>query len=602
MPTLHTQVLIVGAGPTGLFASRLLAQAGIRNIVIERRNGLHDAPQAHAINSRTLEMYRRAGIDQDALAANATPYEDMRYMAWRETLAGFQMGRLDMFEQTGLAQKYMRATPTLTLSIPQHRLEPVLLGAVREYALASVRFGQQWESIVQDEMGVTSTVRDLASDSTYTIHSDYVLGADGAGSRVRAALGIAMEGDTGIAGFITLHVQANVRHLLRDTPGLIYWIINPDTPGMFIIHDAEDTLVFMVQNDPEHDHLADYTPEVCEAVLRRALGEDIPFTIKAVSGWTMTAQVAESYGNGRVYLLGDAAHRFPPTGGLGLNTGAQDAYNLCWKLAAVLHGRANTAILATYEAECRPIAQINRDRSYANFRNMDRVTEAMGLDSSKNVLISNIKHSRLGRALPAAAMNAIGSTVKGFVQSRIDALKGKNSAAAERRARVQAAIDQQVGQFNNIGLDLGMRYSSPIILGEGSAQSYTANPDDYEPSTLPGGRFPHVWLHIDGATLSSHDLLSYHEHTLIIGEEGDAWQVACAEVGLRCVTIGAGTSATPVDEQWAAVRGVAANGAILVRPDGFVAWRSHDLPAAHLSTVLQAVLMQAYAQPEAMMA
>jgi hypothetical protein len=270
-----------------------------------------------------------------------------------------------------------------------------------------------------------------------------------------------------------------------------------------------------------------------------------PFTVRTVRPWTMTAQVAERYREGRVFLVGDAAHRFPPTGGLGLNTGVQDAHNLCWKIAALEAGWASAALLDTYGAERRPVAQQNADASLRNAVRLAEVYQALASD--------DVEHS--------------------------DA--------------VCAAIAKQAEHFDLFGLQLGFAYDCGAIAGDGgTAPVRTLSTRDYVPSALPGARIPHAWVTRAGVRLSTLDLFAYDRFTLVAGPSGQPWTEAVGvPVPIDCVVIGHDI----VDEEghWMKLLGIEAGGAVLVRPDQHVAWRSRSAvsdPAAAVERALTEIL------------
>jgi 2,4-dichlorophenol 6-monooxygenase len=263
----------------------------------------------------------------------------------------------------------------------------------------------------------------------------------------------------------------------------------------------------------------------------------------------MTAQVADRFASGRVFLVGDSAHRFPPTGGLGMNTGIQDAHNLVWKLCAVERGWAPASLLDTYEIERRPIAQANADASLNNAMRMWEVFQALGIlpddrDGSK---------ARMKAALASPA----------------------------GRAALDAAIDHQQEHFDMFGLQLGFGYEAGALMPDGSEKPAVANPvRDYVPTTRPGSRLPHAWVERAGERVSTLDLVPYDAMTVLAGPAGEAWAAAVADVGdvpVHCLV--AGRDFDDPDGHWASVCGIGADGALLVRPDQHVAWRAGSAPA-----------------------
>src|SRR2546425_7567776 len=199
MQPIEVPVLVVGAGPVGLMASLLLARRGVRNLVVDRREGPHRAPQAHVVNPRTLEICRAAGVDMARVCARATRREDASHVVWMTKLAGNEVGRLS-YERQGDA--HLRYTPTPLLSLSQHLFEPILLDRVREESAAEVRYRHQWSALEQDGDGVTSRIDDLETGRSYDVRSRWVLAADGAGSRVRQALDIEMVGPDRLQSFV----------------------------------------------------------------------------------------------------------------------------------------------------------------------------------------------------------------------------------------------------------------------------------------------------------------------------------------------------------------------------------------------------------------
>ncbi len=342
MKRVDVPVLIVGAGPTGLMAAILLRRLGVEALVVDRRSGPQRAPAAHCINARTFEIFRQAGVDMDAIAAASQNPADAGFVHWVTKLGGEIIGRLP-YENQG--DDVLSLTPTPLRNLSQHRLEPILVDSLVASGASRPSYAHQWESGEQDGAGVRSRVR-VDTGESYEVHSRYLLAADGAASPVRKWLGIQPIGPDRIQSFVMIHFEANLRSLVRDCPGVLYWICDPAALGTLVAHDIDREWVYMHPWDPDRMPRETYTEDVCERLVRNTIArEHVDLQIRTISTWTMTAQVAERYREGCAFLLGDAAHRFPPTGGLGLNSGVQDAHNLAWKLAAVVAGRADRSLL-----------------------------------------------------------------------------------------------------------------------------------------------------------------------------------------------------------------------------------------------------------------
>jgi 2-polyprenyl-6-methoxyphenol hydroxylase-like FAD-dependent oxidoreductase len=535
MRRVETPALVVGAGPAGMTTALLLSRLGIPSRIVERRATPLTAPAAHVVNARTFEIFRAARVDMRAIAAACQDPADSGQVLWVTTLAGQELGRLP-FE--GQGEDTLAFTPTPLRNLSQHRLEPILLEELRRCPDIDVAYGHEWEGAEQDAAGVTSRIRNHANGTVYEARSRWLIAADGAASRVRRSLGIELIGPDRLQSFVMIHCEANLRSLVGHRPGVLYWTTAPGAIGTFVAHAIDSTWVYMHPWDPDRESAADYTEAACTAIVRRALGTDAhPFTIRTIRTWTMTAQVAERYRRQRAFLVGDAAHRFPPTGGLGLNTGVQDAHNLVWKLAAVEAGWAPDALLDTYEAERRPIAQRNADVSLQNALRLGEVYQALAGDRARLA-------DGVGAAVPDAPVS--------------DALR--------------TAIANQAEHFDMLGLQLGFAYASGAVVDDGSPKP-AASVRDYVPSALPGARVPHAWVTRAGVRVSTLDLFAYDRFTLVAGPAGRAWaEAAAAEVPIDTVVVG--EDVADEDGHWMHLLGIDDEGAVLVRPDQHVAWRS----------------------------
>ncbi len=551
MKRIEVPVLIVGSGPVGLTASILLSCLGIAYRTLERRAVPQPAPAAHVVNARTFEILRQAGVDMAPFNAASKSPADAGFVYWVTKLGGEILGRLP-FERQG--EDVLAFTPTPLRNLSQHRFEPLLLDALRAFGATMPDYGHRWESAEQDADGVTSRVSVAQSGESYEIRSRYLLAADGAGSPVRKWSGIAQLGPERLQSFVMIHFTANLRHLVRHNPGVLYWISDPECQGTFVAHDIDREWVFMHAWNPESESAESYDKVRCEALVRRAVASAaLDLDIRTVSTWHMTCQVAERYRAGRVFLVGDAAHRFPPTGGLGLNTGVQDVHNLVWKLAAVENGLAAPALLDTYESERQPVARYNADQSLQNAMRLMEVPAAMGFNQDIDVARQQ------------------------FQQAITD---------PERRDAISAAIANQAEHFDMLGLQLGYTYETGALLGDDSEKPTAANPvRDFIPSSRPGSRLPHGWLQRGDQQISSLDLIAVDRPTLLVGREGQVWVDAARSLGaaIRCVQLGEQV----MDEKdwWGTVAEMHADGALLVRPDQHVAFRAASAPA-NLSTLL----------------
>ena len=534
MTHVESPVLVVGAGPAGLTSALLLSRLGIPCRVVERRATPQPAPAAHVVNARTFEIFRAAGVDMASIARAAADPADAANVYWVTTLAGEELGRLP-FERQG--DDTLAFTPTPLRHLSQHRLEPILLDAVRARPDVEVAYGQAWEGATQDDDGVTSTIRDRATGDVSEVRSRWLLAADGAASPVRTSLAIEPIGPDRLQSFVMIHFEANLRPLVGHRPGVLYWTTAPGAVGTFVAHDIDSTWVYMQSWDPDTESAADYTEARCTGIVRQAMGTDAhPFTIRTIRTWTMTAQVAARYRERRMFLVGDAAHRFPPTGGLGLNTGVQDAHNLAWKIAAVERGWAPVTLLDSYENERRPVAQRNADVSLTNAMRLVEVYQALG---------------EFG-AVPCDGM--------------------------------RAAIANQAEHFDMLGLQLGFTYESGALARNGDGPATASSVREFVPNAAPGSRLPHAWVTRDGARVSTLDLLADDRFTLVTGPAGRGWMDAPSPLPLAHVVI---------QRDVADLLGIDADGAVLVRPDQHVAWRArHGCPdpAATLAGAIAQIL------------
>lgn len=536
-------VLIVGAGPSGSTLALLLERLGVESLLVERRDGPQRAPAAHVVNARSLEICRAAGLDERKLEAACIPPADGGFVDWVTKLGGERLGRLP-YEQQGDDQ--LEVTPTPLRNLSQNRFEPLLHEALG----AKPRFGFQWESAERDEAGVTSQVRELASGELASVRSKFLVAADGAGSRVRKWLGIPLQGPEKIESFVMIHFEAKLRGLLGSPPALLHFVCDPECSGVFVVHDLDREAVFMMSYDDAAESLADHPPERCRERVRAALEDPdrLDFRIATVSSWAMTCQVAERYREGRCFLLGDAAHRFPPTGGLGLNSGVQDAHNLAWKLAFALSGRAPDALLDSYETERRPVAQHNANQSLKNALKLIEVPRALGiLDPG------------------------------GDSRAAVDRVLSD----PQRRAGVEAAIADQAEHFDMPGLQLGFGYDPAATPPE---------PRVFAPSGEPGRRLPHAWLAESGASLL--DRVPLGRFLLLAGPDGEAWRAAVGDLagdGVEFLLLS--KDELPGLPRWLETAGIGATGALLVRPDQHIAWRAQsDSARGGLEPALAAAL------------
>lgn len=434
----------------------------------------------------------------------------------------------------------------------------MLLAAARERGLSEIRFQHELRTFTQDTDGVTATILNRADGEELQVRAAYLLGADGPQSRVRELLRIPMHGQTGLSHYVMILFRADLTPWVADRPPSIVFIAGPDGPGPLLTLNGTDRWAFMALYDPAQGQRAeDFSPDRCTALVRSIVGvSDLPVEILATSPWTASAILADGYQEGRVVLAGDAAHETTPSGGFGMNTGIQDVHNLAWKLAAVLAGQADRSLLDTYEVERRPVGQAVVEQSLRNLAAVER-----------------------GGGTTAAVPAAGGAGTSGM------ASPGNSTRGPQL--------------LSEWGLIFGATYASAAVISDGTAPPTVADPvTEYVPTARPGHRAPHIWLERGGERISTLDLFGT-TFVLLAGALGGVWCQAAAELSqkqhipLPAYRVGPDGDLVDRGAAWAKAYGVEEEGAVLVRPDGYVGWRSRagvTDPQAQLHEVLTRVL------------
>lgn len=577
MNMVDTEVLIVGGGPVGLTASALLAASGIDAVTVTKHPSTSPNPRAHYVNQRTMEALRGLGLEERVQRVG-TPVTRLGDTVWALSFAGRELARMPAWG-TGPDRRgeYEASSPCGIWNVPQHALEPVLLASARE-AGADIRFHAEATRIRQTADHVDVAITDHANGEDYRIRARYVIGADGARSTVAEQLGCHYERDTGVLNWAAnVWLEADLAKYCEHRPGLLYFIHEPgagfhSSTAWICVSPWREWVMALVLPSSRQEPVVDRDAVLKEAA--RMVGDPgVDIRLKAISPWSVGAGLADRYRRGRVFLAGDSAHRHPPPNGLGINTGIQDAVNLCWKLAMAVAGRAGEELLDSYERERKPVARKVIDRAMKSLADMDPLLTALGVGHGQDA---------------------------GEGWARITELSDGGRTGQQRRAALRAALDLQNGQFNGHATELGQRYPAP---GAGTEETGSV-PDEgwplrYESGSRIGHPLPHAWVEHDRVAMSTLDVVAPEGFTLITGLGGAGWTPAA---GLAEAALGVPVRVARIDYHgeyhdvygdWARVRDLDEAGCLLVRPDRFIAWRTEDPgddAAQRLTGALRAIL------------
>lgn len=530
-------VLVVGGGPVGLTLAIDLARRGQRVLLIEQRSGPSEHPKATLLGSRSMELFRRWGLDEEIFAA-AIPNEHPYYIVFTTQLAGQELHRFrspsineGRCRDPAALQRFreLQWSPYSKTQIGQQALEPVLRRHAERLPGLEMRHGWRFEGFTQQDDGVLVTLTELATGVTETVRAGYLVACDGGSGEIRRTLGIRRNGRG--------RMRSNVSFFFRSKDFLpahglglanLYFVFNPGSFGVFTAIDGNELWNYQYYFlDPTRS-----TEELdAAAILHRAMGKPFEFELLQTMHWHHHQSVARQWRVGRVFLAGDAAHLFAPTGGVGMNTGIGDACDLAWKLDAVLRGWGGEALLESYEIERKPIAIRNSLISATNSDKIDMVMDEIGPE-----------------------------------------IEADTPQGESHRADITGRIRWMARQFNSGGTHLGYRYvESPVIAGDGTPEP----PDDFMqvvPSTWPGSRAPHAWL-TDDTSVRGKSTLDWFGRGFVLvcaPDAPDATPLVNALVArgatCRVETLPASLVA-PYEKPL-----------VLVRPDGHVCWRGDQPP------------------------
>jgi len=532
-------VLIVGGSLVGLSSAIFLAWHGIPTINVERHRGTAVHPRAGHFQLRTLELFRSVGLEEIIRRKSEEQYDPNGGIAAVESLAGPELATYIANINSGVAD----VSPSVRFFMTQQALEPILRTRAEELG-AELLYGTELVSFEQDAGGVSAVVKDLDSGAERTLRARYMIAADGNRSPIRERLGIAMRGRGLISHSITIYFRADATSLLRGRNLGVIYVFNPVLRGFFRLEKSGQSGFLAVNtvgdtSRPEATRVADnITESRCIELVRAAIGvPDIPVHIESIATWRAVADNAERYRDGRVFLAGDAAHTMPPNGGFGGNTGVQDAHNLAWKLALTINGSAGPGLLDTYDAERRPLGELTAEQAYSRY--VRRTAPYLGTEG------------------------------------------------------IQPVVDEW-------RLEIGYKYHSSAVLSEKDDDG-ALHEDPRESRGRPGTRAPHLFLERDGQRLSTLDLYGKH-FVLLAGAGGGGWCDAARRlrsglaanrqvngVIVESYLIGPAGDINDPGGTFQDCYGISPSGAVLVRPDGFVAWRATEMSGMAEKTLAEAI-------------
>lgn len=553
--TYQTDVLVIGAGPTGATTALALVNCGVRCHVVSRSNWTADSPRAHITNQRANEVFRDLGIGDD-VARYATPWELMGDTPFATSLAGPELIRMRTWG-TGDDRHgdYRRASPCGMVDIIQPRLEPILVQKAAENG-ATFIFNTEYVSHGQDDDGVTALLRDRLDGRRYTVRARYMVGADGARSAVVDHLRLPVEGRMARAATVYTIFEADLSRYMRHRPSILNWIVSPDASfgdiGLGLLRAVRPWTQWIAGWGFDIDKgEPDLSEDVIRAKIKVLIGDPaVEPRIVRTSIWYVNQAYATQYSKGRVFCGGDAVHRHPPSSGLGNNTCVQDGHNLGWKLAYAVKGWAGPKLLESYSQERVPVG---------------------------TQVVMRANQSRLDYAPLNACFRVPGAANP--VAAGIARFRDPGPAGVAARAAVQAALDLKQSEYNAQGVEMNQRYESLALVPDAGAEPERWRRDRdlyHQPTTRPGAKIPHAWLvDADGRRVSTLDVTGKGLFTVVTGLAGTAWRDSVRELDLpflRIVVTGS-PEAQDLYCEWQRVREIDEAGALLVRPDGVVAWR-----------------------------
>ena len=582
MADIEIDVLIIGTGPAGSAAAALLSTYGIANMAVNRYCWLANTPRAHITNQRTMEVLRDLGRDVEDEAYMFASHQDlMGENVFCTSLVGEEIGRLKTWGTHPLSRaEHQLSSPTKMNDLPQTYMEPLLFKTACSRG-TQPRMSTEYRSHVQDADGVTTTLLDRLTGKKLTVRSKYLLGADGGNSLVAQHAGLPFEGKMGVGGSMNILFKADLSRHVAHRPSVLYWVVQPGADvggiGMGLVRMVRPWNEWLIVWGYDINQPA---PKVDEAfatkVARDLVGDpNLEIDLQSVSTWTVNNMYATKTSEGRVFCLGDAIHRHPPSNGLGSNTSIQDAFNLAWKIAYVLKGQAGPQLLDSYTAERAPIAKQIVTRANKLIEEFGPIFKALGLLES----VDPVK-----------------------MQQNMDARCDRTDDAEKQRATIRETIAAKVYEFDAHGVEMNHRYKSDAVAPDGQKEpAFAKDPElHFQQTTFPGARLPHAWLFAkDGEKISTLDLAGHGRFTLLTGIGGEAWVAAARSVGkdlgidIDVHVIGPRQTWQDLSGDWARAREIRDSGVVVTRPDQHVCWRRDtvaDNPADELRRAIGHVL------------